>query len=94
MLRYGMLFASSFISGLGDAISSSGSTTTSISGGTTTTTNPTLDTKEKLFSALGDVGNAFGDATSGFIDTPPTVKVDAGSTIGLLLMKDLTVPKK
>jgi len=52
------------------------------------------DTKEKLFAALGDVGNAFGDATSNFIDTPPTVKVDSGSTIGLLLMADLTVPKK
>ena len=94
MLRYGMLFASSFISGLGDAISSSGSTTITLGDNSTSTQNPTLDTKEKLLSALGDVGNAFGDATSGFIDTPPTVKVDAGSTIGLLLMKDLTVPKK
>jgi intracellular multiplication protein IcmE len=93
-LRYGMLFASSFVAGLGDAITDSGSVSINFSDGSVSTQNSTLDTKEKLLSALGEVGTKFGDETSSFIDTPPTVKVDAGSTIGLLLMKDLTVPNK
>ena len=94
VLRYGMLFASSFIEGLGDAIKDSGSSSITFADGSTSQMNKVLDSKEKFLAALGEVGTKFGDNTSDFINTPPTVKVDAGSTIGLLLMSDLIVPKK
>ncbi len=92
MLRYGSLFASSFLSGLADAISDSGSTTTfSLTG--VSETRPELTTGEKGAVALGEVGKAYSTAFGSNFQTPPTVTVREGSGIGILFMSDLDVPK-
>ncbi|HBY55263.1 MAG TPA: type IV secretion protein IcmE, partial [Coxiellaceae bacterium] len=92
MLRYGTLFATSFVSGLGQAFQTAGGTSTSTTTGTLTTM-PALNPMQKTLVAVGNVGQQFGSALSSKVNTPPTVKVKAGSSIGLLLMADLPVPK-
>lgn len=90
-LRYGSLFASSFISGYGKAITQQGTTTTSPLTGTTTTTTPPLDNKEKFLAALGEVGTAWSQQIKPIFNTPYTVYVDQGTGIGLLFLSDAEV---
>jgi intracellular multiplication protein IcmE len=93
LLRYGSLFASSFISGLGQAIDTSGSTTIDSFFGTSTQ-HGSYSLGETIASALGEVGDEFSSATQELYNTPPTVTVDAGSGIGILFMKDLTLQQE
>lgn len=93
LLRYGTLFASAFAEGLGSAIQNSGSSTV-ISDFSIRQVYTNLNTTEKALVAMGKVGQRFGQALEKYIDTPPTVKVAAGSGLGLLVMTDLQVPKK
>ncbi len=92
MLRYGTLFASSFLSGLASAISSSGSQTSSGAGGIVTTHDP-LNTSQQIFVALGNVGTQFASQMGAVFTKPPTVTVDAGASIGVLFTTDLVVPE-
>ena len=88
--RYGTLFASSFLEGLGKAIQTSGSTVT-VSTSTTQNATPPLGTTDKALVALGEVGTQLSDQLGNIFDTPPTVEVAAGSGIGILFMSDLTL---
>lgn len=93
LYRYGTYFAASFVGGLGDAIQNSKSTITNTIWGTTVQQYDDLNPTQTALVALGDVGQKMRDILEKDIDTPPTVRVKAGSGIGLLLMSDLTVPK-
>ncbi len=93
LYRYGTYFAASFVGGLGDAIQNSKSTITNTIWGTTVQQYDDLNPTQTALVALGDVGQKMRDILEKDIDTPPTVRVRAGSGIGLLLMSDLTVPK-
>jgi type IV secretory pathway VirB10-like protein len=93
-LRYGSLFASSFISGYGKAITNQGTTTTSPLTGTTTTTTPPLDNKEKFLAALGEVGTAWAAQVKPIFNTPYTVYVDQGTGIGLLFLSDVDLSEE
>lgn len=89
LLRYGSLFASSFIAGYGNAIQQQGSTTTvSPLTGATTTSYPPLNNRQIFLSALGQVGTQWAAATREYFQTPYTVTVDQGTSIGLLFMAD------
>lgn len=90
LLRFGSLFASSFITGLSEAISESGSTTTVTLNGITTT-NPGLSTAEKGLVALGEVGKQFGNVLQPLFARSPTVTVNSGIGIGLLFMSDVSL---
>ncbi|EKE01387.1 MAG: hypothetical protein ACD_21C00147G0006 [uncultured bacterium] len=92
MLRYGTLLATSFMSGLGEAIQNTGGDTTATAAGFLSTT-PKLDIKDKMLVAAGNMAQQFGTAMAPTINKPPTIKVHAGASIGLLLMSDLSVPK-
>ena len=98
LLKYGSLFASSFLSGLGTAISSSGasvSTTDSSddSSGLWTVTSADLNTGEQIAVALGNVGTKMGDQLAPMFDAlKPTVKVYSGTGMGILFMKDFVIP--
>lgn len=88
-MRYGALFASSFITGYANAVSSSGATTSlSVTG--STTTNPVLSPSSKLIAGLGQVGQTFGKAVQEYTKTPPTVVIDPGVSLGILFMSDVT----
>ncbi len=89
MLRYGTLFASSFLSGLADAISQQGSQVSTGSGGILVTHDP-LSTAKTVAVALGAVGSQYASVLGSNFTRPPTVYVYAGDSIGVLFMQDLT----
>ena len=91
MQRYGALFASSFLSGLSEVITSSGSQTfQGVSG--TTQTSPVLSTPEKITAALGKVGEEYAKTLGDTFTRAPTVTVKQGTGFGLLFMQDISVP--
>lgn len=92
LLRYGTLFASSFLTGFSQAVSQSGATTTVQPFGGTTTSSPPLTTSDKIAIALGQVGTQYAAELGQNFTVPPTVKVDAGVSLGILFMADLNVP--
>ena len=92
LLRYGALFSASFLSGLGKAIDTSGSTKIDNFFGVSTT-HDTYNIGQTVASALGQVGDEFSNAAQDLYNTPPTVTVDAGTGIGILFMRDLTLPQ-
>ncbi len=91
LLRYGSLFAASFLEGYGQAFLQSGQTV--INGlGTLTSISPQLSPAGKVYVALGNVGNKFGSVLENVVDMPPTVHVYAGTGIGILFTADLDAP--
>jgi len=96
LLRYGALFASSFLEGYGKVIADQGATTiSSTDGSTVTNTKPTLSSTDELWAAASTVGQEFTNAIRPFFNTPVTITVDAGTSIGILFTSDLDVtPQK
>lgn len=91
LLRYGTFFASAFLSGISNAITSSGATTqTTVTG--TVTTYPQLNPTESALVGLGQVGKEYSKVLGQNINMPPTVTIQAGTGMGLLFMNDVTVP--
>jgi len=90
-LRYGVLLATSFISGYSQALAQSGATTTTSLTGTTTT-NPTLTSEQLNKVALGQVGQQVSnDVKQQYNNLKPTIYVNSGTAVGILLMDDLTI---
>ncbi|MGB6976521.1 MAG: TrbI/VirB10 family protein [Gammaproteobacteria bacterium] len=90
LLRYGTLLGSSFISGLGQVTMQSGSQIQNTIFSSTVTT-ASLSAGEKALVALGQAGQQLGAATASFFNTPPTVTLKSGSTLGILFMADATL---
>ncbi len=88
LMRYGSLFASSFLTGYAQGISNAGDSTTGIFG--TSSTHPKLSPGKNIAVALGQVGTAFTNVVQGYVNTPATVKVNAGVGLGILFMSDVT----
>jgi len=88
LLRYGSLFAASFLSGYSSAITNAGSSTTGIFG--TSTTTPALSPGNRIAVALGQVGTALTAATQGYSSTPATVKINSGVALGIMFTADVT----
>ena len=89
LLRYGTLFASTFLSGYGQAITGAGATTTSNPGAnTSTTTTQILNPKEQIYAAVGAVGTAWGQKSNAF-ETPNTITINSGTGVGLLVLQDI-----
>lgn len=87
--RYGALLATSFLQGYANAITTSSSTTTTGIFGTSTT-HPQLNPSSKLMVGFGQVGQTLGNATQNYVNTPPTVRIEAGVGLGILFMADVT----
>lgn len=89
LLRFGTLFATSFIGGFGKAIEESGSTTNiSLAGISQTFQN--FSAAQEAAIALGNVGQRFGEVLASTFNRPPTVEVNSGTGIGLLFMADVS----
>ncbi len=91
LLRYGSVFAASFLQGYGNAFTQSGSAT-STNGLTTQTTTPDLSPQAKFFAALGNVGTQFNTTLANVVNTPPTVHVASGTAVGILFLADVQQP--
>ena len=92
LLRYGSLFASSFLSGYGQAVSSAGTTVSVGTTGTVTTVQSQLTPIQETFAALGNVGTAFGNQLAPLFNKPPTVRVYSGTSLGILFLSDVAMP--
>jgi YD repeat-containing protein len=88
LLRYGSLFAASFLEGYGQATLTSGSQVIN-NENTTVTSAPKLSPQGKFEVALGNVGNRYSSAVQQLFNTPPTVHVYPGTAMGLLFLSDL-----
>lgn len=93
LYRYGNLFASSFLEGLGSAFQSSGTSITIGSAGTGDNINLQNSGRSLLQNtvvALGDVGKAWGQVAQQNFNRPTTIEVYSGTGIGVLFTQDLT----
>jgi intracellular multiplication protein IcmE len=92
LLRWGSLFASSFVQGYASAVASSGQTQTvnqGAAGTTTTTTTPALDGRQQLFQGIAAVATKWSDVVAKNFDRPATITIDQGTGIGVLITADL-----
>lgn len=91
ILKYGVLLASSFLGGYADAISRQNTTTTQGLLGPIVTQGE-LSTSQINKAALGGVGKAVAsDAQQQFTNLKPTITVNSGAPIGILLVDDLVI---
>lgn len=91
LLRYGTLFGSAFLSGVSDAIQSSGSTTENTVLGPVVV-HANLNATQSAMVGLGQVGKQLANVMGQNFNMPPTVKIPAGTGMGLLFMSDTTIP--
>ncbi len=96
MQRYGTLFASSFLEGIGDAFQSANNTMHAWKiGGMSipvVVKNPPNATQAALIG-LGKVGSRVGQDMGDIVNRPPTVKLQSGTGVGILIMSDLQLPE-
>ncbi|MFT4058649.1 MAG: type IVB secretion system protein DotG/IcmE [Legionella sp.] len=93
LMRYGSLFASSFLEGFGNAFQSANTTVTI--GGTGGGNNVTVSngigrsTLENAVIGLATVGKTWGQQAQQLFNTPTTVEVYAGTPVGILFTQDV-----
>ena len=93
MLRYGSLFASSFLEGFGNAFQSA-NTTISI-GGTGGTTNTTVTNGvgrsilENAVIGMATLGKSWGQVAMQNMNKPITVELYSGTGLGVLFTQDV-----
>lgn len=93
LLRWGSLFASSFVQGYASAVASAGQTQTvsqGAAGTVTTTSSPALSGRQQLFQGIASIGTKWSDVVGKNFDRPITITIDQGTGIGVLLTADLT----
>jgi intracellular multiplication protein IcmE len=95
LMRYGSLFASSFLEGFGNAFQSANTTVTI--GGTGGGNNVTIQNgvgRSALQNAvigLATVGKAWGQQAQILFNTPTTVEVFSGTPVGILFTQDVKI---
>jgi intracellular multiplication protein IcmE len=89
LLRYGSLFASSFLEGYGDAALQAGSNVTQNSDGSIFTSYSN-STKRSVASGFGSVGQNWGQAVGDTFNRQNTITVKAGVGVGILYLSDVT----
>lgn len=96
LLRYGSLFASSFLQGFGTYFSNAENNRVcyqdSGSGWICQGSEAELTAQKAAYSGLGQIGTALSSSMSKEFDKPPTVTLDQGSAIGILMMQDVKTP--
>ncbi len=90
LMRYGSLFASSFLEGYGNAALQAGSSVSQNSDGGTFTTYPDADPRREVASGLGSVGQNWGQQLGDTFDRQNTITVKAGIGLGILFLSDVS----
>jgi len=93
LLRYGALFASSFLAGISEGLLSSTQDETNIAG-IIDIKRPknNLSPEQYVLLGLGKAGEKYSDEVGNSLNIPPTVRVEAGAGIGLLFLSDAQLP--
>ncbi len=90
--RWGTLFATSFLSGYADAVSSAGTATISEGGSSVAVTQAPVSPAGRIMVGLGEVGKAASSEAQAYMNRPPTVILNAGVPVALLLTADVAQP--
>jgi len=96
LLRYGMLFASAFLEGFGNAYQSftyacpPGTASCNIVNSNGLQNNKVTFTTA-AYQGLGQLGTNLGQAANTVFNMPPTVKMTQGTGIGVLFMSDIMI---
>jgi len=90
LLRYGMLFASSFAEGAGELAQSAINNVTV--NGETVTTQSDAETKDYIIAGVGKVGQRVATVAERVFDTPPTVRVKKGQEMALVVIEPAQIP--
>jgi len=95
MMRYGSLFASSFLEGFGNAFQSANTTITvgGTGGGNDITVQNGVgrSTLENAVIGLATVGKSWGQQAQLLFNTPTTVEVYSGTGVGILFTQDVRI---
>lgn len=95
LMRYGSLFASTFLAGFSSAIQSADTTITI--GGTGGTTDTTVQNGinrsllENALIGLGEVGKAWSETAQELMNRPTTVELFSGTGMGILFTQDVEI---
>jgi intracellular multiplication protein IcmE len=91
LLRYGSLFASSFLQGFGNAFQSAGTTITvgGTNGNVAVSQGVGRSILENAVIGLAQVGTQWSTQARQIFNTPPTVELYAGTGIGILFTQDI-----
>ena len=90
--KYGIMFAAAFLGGYADAIGQSNRTTIIDPSGGATVVQGQLTPKDINRQALGSVGKAIATSTQKETENlKPTITVNSGIAVGILLMDDLVI---
>lgn len=91
LIRYGTFFAAEFLSGLGQAISAQSNTLVATGNGIDQVGRTgRFSNSDEAKIAVGKTAEALGKNIN-FLDRPPTIKVAAGTPVGLLLQEDIMI---
>jgi len=90
ILKYGSLFAASFLEGLNTAAGTIGTEVTTTDN-STVIKEGSLDRAKVIAAGLGKVGENLVDAAKSYQDKKPTIRMKVGATFGILVMEDFTV---
>lgn len=91
--RFGGLILGGFVEGFGAAVAQSGQTSVVSPFGSVTTTNDGYSTEEQLLIAAGAGAAAAGSEIKELANTEITVRVAAGTPIGVLFLSDVEQPE-
>ncbi len=95
LMRYGSLFASTFLAGFSSAIQSADTTITI--GGTGGTTDTTVQNGinrsllENALIGLGEVGKAWSETAQELMNRPTTIELFSGTGMGVLFTQDVQI---
>jgi intracellular multiplication protein IcmE len=95
LMRYGSLFASTFLAGFSSAIQSADTTITI--GGTGGTTDTTVQNGinrsllENALIGLGEVGKAWSETAQELMNRPTTIELFSGTGMGILFTQDVQI---
>ena len=91
LLRYGSLFASSFLQGYAQAISERGTTVTANAAGDTTVNSVPLDGREQVLVALGEAGTNWATESKRTFNRRATIHIYSGTNMAILFTQDFVV---
>jgi intracellular multiplication protein IcmE len=89
LLRYGSLFASSFLQGYGQAVMQSGSVIIDRDDGSSRKETSTLGSRQLAAAGLGQVGATWGSQLAPIFSRPNTIHVYAGTSVGILFQDEV-----
>lgn len=89
--RYGSVFAAAFLQGYGQAVQQSGTQVMVGPLGNTNISTGSLSGVEEVTAGLGQVGQQWGSQLNQALSRQNTVIVNAGISIGILFMQDVTL---